>query len=62
MTDVKSSSLMRRSRPSLVTPALETSTSTGPYCCLDRLERGLHGLAGGDVAGDAEEASGGRRS
>ncbi len=32
ITDVKSSSLMRRSSPSLVTPALDTSTSTGPYC------------------------------
>jgi hypothetical protein len=29
-TEVKLASLIRRSRPSLVTPALETSTSTGP--------------------------------
>ena len=30
ITDVKSSSLIRSSRPSLVMPAFETSTSTGP--------------------------------
>ena len=30
MTEVKSSSLIRRSRPSLVMPALETRISTGP--------------------------------
>ncbi len=33
MTLVKSSSLIRSSSPSLVTPALETSTSTGPPKC-----------------------------
>ena len=30
MTEAKSVSLMRSKRPSLVIPALETSTSTGP--------------------------------
>ena len=30
MTLAKSSSLMRSSRPSFVTPAFDTSTSTGP--------------------------------
>ena len=33
MTAVKSSSLMRRSRPSRVMPAFDTSTSTGPPKC-----------------------------
>ena len=32
MTDVNASSLIRSSSPSWVTPAFETSTSTGPNC------------------------------
>ena len=50
MTDVKSSSLMRSSRPSLVMPALDTSTSTGPNCCLDCGERGVDARRRRDVA------------
>ena len=59
MTDVKSSSLIRSSRPSLVTPALDTSTSTGPpKLLLDGGEGGVDVGAGRDVALDAEQPLG----
>jgi hypothetical protein len=32
ITDVNASSLIRSSSPSFVTPAFDTSTSTGPSC------------------------------
>ena len=41
-----------------MTPALATSTSTGPCVGLDLGEGGLHGLRVGDVAADAEQPVG----
>ena len=62
MTDVKSSSLMRSSRPSLVMPAFETSTSTGPYCSSTALNAASTWLADVTSHWHAEQAVGRRRA
>ena len=59
MTAVKSSSLMRSSRPSRVTPAFETSTSTGsPKCSVTSAKAASTSSRGRDVAGHPEQPVG----
>ena len=58
MTSFQASSPMRRSKVSLVTPALATRTSTGPEGLLHRGEGRLDLGGVPDVAGHREEVHG----